>query len=577
MSVRRGPVILTVMLGLLGVGVLMAAWSLGRPMAPARDSSVLRFDVPAELEESAPPFQPLSLAGLRPQRMTLWDVVRGLRHAAIDPNVRALVLHVGPVGWGWSKVEDVRAAVLAFRAAGKPVYASLEGGGEREYLLASAANRICMPPTATLQLDGLAATAVFYRGAFDKFGVSPNFAHVGRYKSGVETYTHTEMSVPGREVLGAVLDERFTMLADTLGRARAMSPDSVRALLDRGPFDAPEAIALGLVDTLLHPSDVDSLAIRLGARAYRTLGLNRYVDRLQEPRSPSRIALVVMSGTIASGRSRVSPTEGRIVGAATIKEALRQARERAGVRAIVLRVDSPGGEADASDEIWREVRRCRDAKPLIVSMSDLAASGGYFVAVAGESILAQPGSLTGSIGVYGGKFNVLGLLRKLGLNAETVSRGRHARMLSPYEDFTPEEVALYQRHLDRFYGVFLSRVAEGRRLTTAQVESVAAGRVWTGRAAARRGLVDRLGGIYEAMGAARGRAGIGPEEEVVVETFPRSPVSLFSRMLGELLDDERADPGAMAPFPPVLRAWMAASSFPPGAVLALLPWTIDIR
>ena len=577
MSVRRSPLILAVMFGLFGVGVLLAVWSLARPIPPALDSTVLRFDVPAELEESAAPFQPLSLTGLRLPRMTVWDVVRGLRHAALDPNVRALVLHIGPVEWGWSKIEDVRAAVLAFRAAGKPVYASVEGGGEREYLLASAANSVCLPPTATLQLDGLAATALFYRGAFDKFGVSPNFAHVGRYKSGVESYTHTAMSAPSREVLEAVLEERFTLLADTLGRAREMAPDSIRGLLDRGPYDAPEAKALGLVDTLLHAADVDSLATRSGALRRVTLSFNRYVDRLEEPRSASRIALVVMSGTIASGRSRLSPTEGRIVGSATLKEALRQARERKGVRAIVLRVDSPGGEADASDEIWREVRRCRDTKPLIVSMSDVAASGGYFVAVAGDSILAQPESLTGSIGVYGGKFNVLGLLRKLGLNAETVSHGRHARMLSPYEDFTTEEAALYQRHLDRFYEVFLSRVAEGRRMTTGEVDSMAAGRVWTGREAARRGLVDRLGGIQEAMLAARARAGIGPDQAVVVETFPRPQASLISRILGDLLGEDADFTGATVPFPPVLRAWMAASSFPSGAVLALMPWTIEIR
>ena len=577
MSVRRAVLLSILVVALLGAGAMLAAWTLLRAVPAVPRASLLRFDVPDELEESLLPFRPFSPSGFRAQRLTVWDVTNGLRRAARDPRIEALVLHIDEVHWGWAKVAEVREAVLAFREAGKPVYASLRGGGEREYLLASAADRLCLPPTTSLQLNGLSATALFYRGAFDKFGISPNFASVGRFKSGVETYTQTRMSAPSREALGAVLDDHFALLLDTLAAARAMTPDSVRALIDRGPFEPAEAQALGLVDTLLHASDVDSIAAEPEGRSLTAIGLDRYLERLRDPVAAPRIALVVVSGTLAAGRSREHPIDGRIAGAETLIEALREARSRSSIRAVVLRIDSPGGEADASDEVAREVERCRAAKPLIASMSDYAASGGYYIAVAAESLVAEPATLTGSIGVFGGKLNVAGLLAKLGLGVESVSRGRHAGMLSPYEDFTPEEADLHRRHLESFYGMFLSRVAGARHLSTSDVDSIGQGRVWTGLAAERLSLVDRLGGIERALEMARARAGIGAGQDIQVETFPRPRGTFLSRLVEDLIGDEDASMRAEPELPPVVRSWIAATRFPAGAALALMPWSIEIR
>jgi protease-4 len=487
-----------------------------------------------------------------------------------------MVLHVDDIEWGWAKVAEIRDAVLAFRAAGKPVYASLAGGGEREYLLASAARTVASPPLAVLQINGFTASALFMRGTFDKIGVTPNFSHVGQYKTGVERYTKTGLSAPSREALQALVDDHYRIFVDSVAAVRRMPPATVERLLDEGPYSAREARERGLIDTLLYRAELDSMAT--GRHRAPTVTLTRYLARLRASGGP-RVALISAVGVIAEGRSRSSPGQGEILGAETLIKALREVRERSSIRAVVLRIDSPGGSAPAADEIWREVKRCRDAKPMIVSMSDLAASGGYYIAAPADSIVAEPGTLTGSIGVYGGKLNILGLYRKLGLNVETVARGKHAEMLSPFRDFTPEEEARFQAQMEEVYRTFVSRVSEGRHLTTSAVDSVGQGRVWTGLAAAPRRLVDRLGGLDRAFAMARRRAGIDADEALSVEIYPRVERTLFQRLLADLVGDEEEGSDALAgtSLPPIVRAWVAAASFPAGEALALMPWSIEIR
>jgi protease-4 len=433
-----------------------------------------------------------------------------------------------------------------------------------------------MPPTAVLQLDGLVATATYFRGAFDKFGVSPNFAHVGRFKSGAEPYTRTGMSPEARADLGALLDGLYGALLDSLGSARRLPRDSVARLVDEGPFTAADARQRGLLDTLLYDTEVDSLALRRVGRRLPSVTFARYLAGLPVPSRGSRVALVVAEGAIVGGRSRQLPGQDADLGSETVIEALRQARTRKAIRAIVLRIDSPGGMTGPSDDIWREVQRCQVVKPMIVSMSDVAASGGYYFAVAADSIVASPATLTGAIGIYGGKFNILGLYHKLGLNVETVSRGRHAEMLSPYRDFTPEEARRFERSLESFYRGFVARVARGRRLTEAAVDSVAQGRVWTGDAARARGLVDRLGGLEAAFGMARARARIPAGEALVVELYPRVRRSFLERLLeGLVAGDDEID--AALSLPPMLRAWATVERFPTGEPLAIMPYRLDVR
>ena len=306
-----------------------------------------------------------------------------------------------------------------------------------------------------------------------------------------------------------------------------------------------------------------------------TLSLSRYITRLDPPRGGRHIALVTAVGAIAEGRSRSGPGEGQILGAETLIKALREVRNRSSIEAVVLRIDSPGGSAQASDEIWQEVKRCAERKPVIASFSDLAASGGYYIAVPADSIVAEPGTLTGSIGAFGGKLNMLGLYRKLGLNVETVSRGRHAEMFSPFRDFSPEESERFQAQMDEVYRVFLSRVSEGRRRPESEIDSVGQGRVWTGLSARRHGLVDALGGLPSAFAMARARAGIEKDEPLTVEVYPRVERPLFQRLFAEMLADEEAL--AVVALPPVVRAWLAAATFPSGVALTLMPWSIEVR
>ncbi len=578
MSSRRGVLLLVIGLIATGVILMLAArgWRGGGSDLASR--IVLTLDAPTSLEEDDPDVNVFSPGSWRRSRLDLYELVEALRAASRDDRVRALVLHVRDLDWGWGKLAEVRDALAELRRARKPVFVALEGGGEAELFLASAGTMVALPPASGVQLDGLAASAMFLRGTFDKIGVRPNFLHVGRYKSAVEGYTRTGLSDPAREALAALLADTHAMLAESLASARGTHPDTIRAWMDRGPYSAPEAARLGLVDTLLDRADLDSLAIRRAGRGVRTVKLADYAGRVPAARSLGRIALVHASGTIASGRSRVTPGGERIVGAETLIDALRRARTRGSIRAVVLRIDSPGGEAAASDEIWREVANCSRVKPVIVSMSDLAASGGYYIAAAADTIVAGPGTLTGSIGIYGGKFNVLGLYEKLGINVETVVTGPRAQMYSPFSDFTREEADVYGSHLRESYERFLRLVADGRGRSVEWADSVGQGRVWSGRAAADLGLVDLLGGLQTALAVARARAGFGDREAVAVDRFPESRERFLERLIGDLWDPEET---SRAPRPAIvaqpLRVLESAAWLGSGAALAILPFTVRIR
>ena len=578
MSSRRGVWLFVIALFLVGGGVLVAAFAVrGDRSQPVSTRTVLVWDVPDELSEGEPPHRLLGLGWLRRTRPAMFDVIRVLDRAAHDDRVRALVLHVQDLDWGWGRLSEVRDAVARVAAAGKPVYAVLESGGDAEYFLASVARVVAIPPATTLGVDGLSASATFIRGTLDKLDIHPNFAHAGEYKSGIEFYTRGDMSAPAREALEALLDDTFRVLVDSLARSRRLPRDSLLRLIDEGPFTASEAQRAGLVDRLAYADQVDSMAVLQAGPGAEAVTLAHYDDR-----SPvhwgARVAYVSASGTIASGRSRFQPDGGQVLGAETLIQALHEVRERHAIKAVVLRIDSPGGEESAADDIWHEVKRLAATKPVIVSMSDLAASGGYYIAAPASRIVAQPATITGSIGVYAGKLNILGLYRKLGLNVETVSRGRHAGLLSPFRDFTPEESARFQAQLEDAYRLFLGRVAEGRRLPEAAVDSVARGRVWSGHAARPCALVDSLGGILTAFHLAVRRAGLPMDTPFEMDVYPRVERTLFERLFRDWFQDEPDDMDTrLALLPPVARAWIVAAAFPAGRPLALLPWSISVR
>lgn len=547
-------------------GVVMLATR--GPAVP--EGSVLWLRLPAALAERQPDDLFSQLGG---PRTTLASVVGTLRMAAADDRIRAVVLAPSPQPLQWGMAQELRDAVAAFRESGKRIVAYLEYGGSQAYYLAAACDEVFLAPTSPLDLVGVAVYELFARDALDKIGAYPDMLHAGDFKTAANLYTEQTFTPEHREMTEALTRDFFDQLALGVARGRRMLIGDVRALIDDGPFLPGDALARGLVDGLLYE---DELLERLaeGDEPLEPLSLAAY--RRVDPASLGlgdgpRLAVVHVVGAIAHGASA-----GGTAGAATLVEAVRAAREDEDIEAIVVRINSPGGGAIASDLIWRELVLAGEEKPVVASMSDLAASGGYYVAMPADVIVAQPGTLTGSIGVVGGKLALGGAFDKLGVAVEEVSAGRMAGMYSPVNRFSDAARARVQQIIDAFYEEFLARAAEGRGMTRDAVHAVGQGRVWTGRQARELGLVDELGGMDAAVAAAKRLAGIEAGREVTLVQYPR-PRTFFEtlsegleiRAGGSLLDavlpGSRLAAGAEAATAPL-------RLFRPGEPLALMPF-----
>ncbi len=588
MALRRG---VALVVGLLVVAVLISAagmtfiWAFAsREPAVARNSTlVLQLDTDLR-ESSADDFTRL-FAG--PAPASLGNVLEALRKAKVDPRVGAIVIAPSRLQAPfWAKVQEVRAGILDFRRSGKPAYAYLEYADDRGYYLASACSRILLMPSSQLALNGLASYSVFLRGTFDKLDAYPDYLHVGRYKTAANAYTEKGFTPADREMSEALNADMYEQLVQGIAEGRRKTEAEVRALIDEGPFLAGDALKAGLVDDLAYADQIDD-RLRLPGGKLRELSLRDYTrvsaGSLGLNHGP-KIALLQASGVIVSGGSGYDAMNGSVLGSDTFIKYLRQARSDPAVRAIVLRIDSPGGSAIASDAIWRELVITRDQKPqrpLIVSMSDLAASGGYYLAMASPYIVAEPGTLTGSIGVVGGKIVTGGTWAKVGANIEVVSKGRNAEMESPTRPFNPEERAKVQQGMEDFYNRFVENAARSRHMTVEKLHSVAQGRVWTGRQAKQVGLVDELGGLERALAVAKQRAGLSANAEVQVVTYP--PRRTLLEWVGESLQSQsRAEAGVAAILGPEERRMIGMLTAPsrlfhPGELLAVMPFGVFSR
>ena len=528
-----GLIVVAVLVSLAAVALMYVA--VGRAPSVQRDSTlVLRLD--DDLHEVATDGVVQQL--LEGSKVTgLPAVLDHLRKAKADPRVSSvLIVPTGLQAPLWAKVQEVHDAIVDFRASGKQAVAFLEHGGEKEYLIATACDRIVLMPGASLDLNGLATYEVFLRGTLDKIGVYPDILHIGDYKTAYNSLTEKGYTPAHREATESMTRDLYDQLVRGIADGRKKSEDEVRGLIDEGPFTPDEALRTGLVDDLAYLDQIDDKAKQAGKSAHRleaddyskvtlrSLGLNR----------GPRVAVIYATGVIASGRGGFDPLSGNVLGADTIIKHIREARADAAVRAIVVRIDSPGGSATASDAIWRELVITRDEKkdrPLVVSMSDLAASGGYWIAMAAPYIVAQPGTLTGSIGVITGKFVTGGVYEKLGANIDGVSFGKNANIASPARPFTDTERAKIEGMMQDTYDEFVEKAAQSRNMPPEKLDAVAQGRVWTGRQAKALGLVDELGGLVDAIAAAKQRAKIAPETEVEVVVYPprRSVYELLSQ------------------------------------------------
>jgi protease IV len=487
-------------------------------------------------------------------------LLRKLHEIRDDPGVAALVLRIDDLPIGAGRAEELRSALLAVRER-KPVLAYLVGGGTREYWVATGASAIAAQPGSAMFVNGLSTSTFFVRDALARLGVMVEVVKRGAYKSAPEPLVRSGPSPEASEATNALLDDLYGRFVADVAASRGLPEDRVRALVDQGLLGAEEARDAKLVDALLWPDEIEGWA---RAVARRRVDLKRgygFVPRrTAEHWGPETFVEVIrVEGTIASGKSRGAMGVGAIAGADTIAAQVRRAAEDRSVRAIVVRVDSPGGDGAASDVIWREIVRARQRKPVIASMGDYAASGGYLVAVGADAIVAEPTTLTGSIGVFALKPDLSGLLAKLSVSRQAYARGQNAQLTSLTKAWTPSERAAVERQIEAFYARFVGHVAEGRRLPRAEVEGIAGGRVWSGRQAYDRKLVDRIGSLDDAIALAKERARLHAHDRVVVRRARGVDASVGAMVSGTL--------ASLAPEPPLARV---LSEIPEVRVLALL-------
>jgi protease-4 len=515
----------------------VAARYLWRGHVPAQ--TVVEVDLERPLVEYVPD-EPLANL-LQSRRTSLREVLDGLARAKADDHVVALLAHVGQGARGLAQIQELRDAVTDFRGSGKRAIAFTEAFGEAgpangAYYLASAFGEIYLQPSGEVGLTGLLAEAPFVRGTLEKLGIVARFAARGEYKNAINMFTERRFTAPHREATTRMITSQFDQIVRGIASARGLSEDDVRAIVDRAPLSAPEALEAKLVDGLAYRDEVLAKLETDGAKPER-LSLARYLALAPASVTGDTVALIHGVGVVTSGKSGVDPMSGDVgMGSETLGEAFRSAVEADRVRAILFRIDSPGGSYVASDSIWREVTRARESgKPVIVSMSDVAASGGYFVAMPADRIVAQPGTITGSIGVFSGKMLTAGLWDKLGVTWDEVHIGSNATMWTGLSDFTPNQRANLDATLDRIYQDFTGKVAAARKLPKERVEEIARGRIWTGEDALARGLVDALGGYPEALRQVRASLGLPADAPLHLEQFPpaRGLVgSLVARAVG---------------------------------------------
>lgn len=541
---------------------------------PGRQVAEFDFD-------GAYPYQPVGGLFQAPPEGYL-SLLRRIDSAADDPRIRGILLKLKRTPFSFAQIEEIRGIIGKARAHGKPVVAYLDQEtGNGAYLLAAACDKIYLHPAGSLDVVGLNAEIQYFRGTLDLVGVEAQYAKRAEYKSGPEPWTNTAASDPAREEMNALLDDLYTVLVDGVAKGRGKTPDEIRTLVDTGPFTANEAMKSGLIDGLSYPDELDETLEGVFPEDFHLAddyGLQLDTSGWAPQRA---VAVVIVDGAINDGPSSSGGfLSGPSTGSETVVKQLEQAARTKSIKAVVLRVDSPGGSAFASDEIWRAVEEVKKrGKPVIVSMGGYAASGGYYVAAGADTIYAEPSTITGSIGVYGGKYSAAGLFEKLGVRSESYDRGRNAGMFSMARPFDAVEFAALDRMIGETYAQFKDRVGKGRALDAAQVEEVARGRVWSGTDAKDRHLVDEFGGFFDAVDRARIDAGMGakaPYDLVTFDayngsgnTFPTQLVSL-PRQIKRALEPKVELPKEIQPF------WQLAA-LRDEHVFAMMPYRVDVH
>ncbi len=541
------------------------------------DKAWLALRVEGELPEAPPVSLPLPAFAAR-SPLTVAEMWSVLRRAAVDPRIAGVVLKPRGLSAGWGKIEEIRSGIEAVRKAGKPVYAWLASPGMREYYLASAADKVFVTPEDIVDVKGMRIESTYLKGSLDKLGIEAEVEHIGKYKDAGDVFTRTGMSPETKEALNAILDELFGRVCSGIGAGRRLAPEKVRALLDEGPFLAPKAKDAGLVDGLEYERDVEKmLAEKVGLNASKSVTARQFLQGGggRDPKKARSIAYLVAQGDILRGAAAGMFGEERSITPRFIERQAKLIADDPAIKGVIVRIDSPGGDAIASDEILGELRKLAKKKPMVISMSDVAASGGYYIAMTGDPLIAYPQTVTGSIGVIYGKANLEGLYAKLGITKEVLQRGRFADMDSDFKRLTPEGRAKLRESLQFIYDGFIRKVAVGRRKRASEIEALAQGRVWIGAHARQNGLVDEVGGLDKAIDLLRPRAGLRAEDQVRLVLFPGQRT-----MLDELFHPSpEADSGSVSSeasllvrqLPPGVAPWLA------GGILRVMPYQLSFR
>jgi protease-4 len=572
------------------VGIIFAVRTMGRP--DVADNSVLVLSVSGSLPDYSPE-EPLAKALGIKQTQSFSSLLTQLRKAKVDNRIGAVLLDIDFPGIGWGRADELRDAIKEFRTSGKPAYAYMELGTNREYYIATAADKIFLPPSGDLYINGLAAEAMFYKGSLDKLGIEADVIQIGpKYKNAPDQYTKKEMGEGQREVINALLDEYFNSYTNGIAESRKKSPEDAQALVNDAPYNAKQAKALGLIDEAVYRVQVeDELKSKLGYKADDKLRTVRGSEYREVPSDTlglnkgERVAVIYASGAINVGRSSSGPVSGEMVGSDTIVEAVNDAAEDKTIKAIVLRVDSPGGSALASDMMWYALENAKAKKPVVVSMGDVAASGGYYISCNANKIVAEPSTVTGSIGVFMGKPVVKGLYDWLGITNEYIMRGDNAGIFRETEKWTPEERAKMEGQTSKIYfDNFIPKVAAGRNMTAEQANTLGQGRVWTGTQAKANGLIDEFGGLEKAIEIAKQLAELPADKDVKRVIFPE-PKPFLETLLGDEtssdLKAEQAQAALLESLPAdVRRSLRFAAMFDrmqKGESMLLLPFDLVVK
>ncbi|RKY79116.1 signal peptide peptidase SppA [candidate division KSB1 bacterium] len=470
-----------------------------------------------------PPVDFVAQLAVKPVK-SLTQMLENIQKARVDKRIDGIILKIFVSDANWGKLQELRAALSRFKATGKKVFVYSEYLANSHYYLATVADSIFMPPCGMLLFSGLASEQVFVKNTLKKLGIKENIIKIEKYKTATEFFQNDRMSPENRRMTEWLLDDQFNDFITTIANDRNLKPKAVKSLLNRLLFNAKDAQQAGLIDRVLYWDELEEKLKARGERRFRSVNSSTYAQIKPESvglRGKVKIAVIHAQGAINWGENGFDPLFGLRMGSATMVRLIKSAQKAKGIKAIIFRIDSPGGNGIASDAISHQIEIAAKKKPVIVSMCDVAASGGYMIAYRAPVLVANPGTYTGSIGLFSMKFNLKGFYDKLGITKDFVTRGKHATFYSDYRDFTPAEKQILIRNSWDFYNTWIENIAKFRHLRVGQVDSLARGRVWTGRQAKQNGLIDVLGDLETAIEIAKKKAGISKEVPVKLVHYPR--------------------------------------------------------